>query len=550
VTTNVAALSVTASGSTTSRTLGDRLIDVVNVKDFGAKGDGSTDDTAAIQAAINAAFGPLSSPHGQGNPFLNKPLYFPAGNYIISSPLYLKNILGGHIYGAGDGSTQIFFVGTGAEGNSFSSEYPQFTPVFMIDGVAYTVFEGISLGCSQSSAPSTLTLTTSASTISGTTLTFSSVPVTVKAGMQVYDKTSPNAISAYVLSTTPTTVTLSSAVVSTVGNGDTIIFVSSRMGFYVYQSGSNGSTSGITFRNMNISAFGTGIFAGGQTTANCENCSVEDCQFNLCIYAAIRLVGFNTLNWQVIGGGTSQCGTVSTFVSNSIQGNGSAAYSVETGGITAIVNMSCSNGTDGIDIYQAGSQITTVLGGRSESFTSIICNGAAIECIGWQWGPTLADGQNCNVLDLTFSGEANLSNCQFGPNFTGSGTRLLAALGNQGVLTLENHSFTSNASQLALSGASNSRFYVRGAYVNFGGSNPTDATLFGSYTGKVIEYEPVKLTTVGNLPAANAKFDGLRGFVIDSNVTASGNFGAAVAAGASNHVPVYCDGGTPAWRIG
>jgi hypothetical protein len=212
--------------------------------------------------------------------------------------------------------------------------------------------------------------------------------------------------------------------------------------------------------------------------------------------------------------------------------------------------MSCSNGTDGIDIYQAGSQTMLISGGRSESFTSIICNGGAVECTGWQWGPTLSDGQNCNVLDLTFSGVANLANCQFGPSFTGSGTRLLAALGNQGVLTLENHSFSANANQMSLSGASNSQFYVRGAYVNSGALNPTAATLFASYTGKVIEYEPVKLTTVGNLPAANAKFDGLRGFVIDSNAAASGNFGAVVAAGASNHVPVYCDGGTPAWRIG
>jgi polygalacturonase len=37
----------------------------VNVKDFGATGDGSTDDTSAIQAAVTAA--------------ANKSLYIPAG---------------------------------------------------------------------------------------------------------------------------------------------------------------------------------------------------------------------------------------------------------------------------------------------------------------------------------------------------------------------------------------------------------------------------------------------------------------------------------------
>ena len=48
-------LPVRALGSTTSRTLSERFGDTVNVKDFGAAGDGIQDDTVAIQAAVNTS---------------------------------------------------------------------------------------------------------------------------------------------------------------------------------------------------------------------------------------------------------------------------------------------------------------------------------------------------------------------------------------------------------------------------------------------------------------------------------------------------------------
>ena len=70
---------VKSTGSTTARSLANRFADVVNVKDFGAVGDGVADDTAAIQAAFNACglFG-----------FVN----FPKAVYKISSSLNLTAI--------------------------------------------------------------------------------------------------------------------------------------------------------------------------------------------------------------------------------------------------------------------------------------------------------------------------------------------------------------------------------------------------------------------------------------------------------------------------
>lgn len=56
---------VTATGTTTARALPDRFAETISVKDFGAAGDGVTDDTAAIQAAINSGVKQLAAPSGK-----------------------------------------------------------------------------------------------------------------------------------------------------------------------------------------------------------------------------------------------------------------------------------------------------------------------------------------------------------------------------------------------------------------------------------------------------------------------------------------------------
>jgi hypothetical protein len=53
---NLGAGTVTSTGATTPRSLSDRSADTLSVKNFGAVGDGTTDDTAAFAAAINAAY--------------------------------------------------------------------------------------------------------------------------------------------------------------------------------------------------------------------------------------------------------------------------------------------------------------------------------------------------------------------------------------------------------------------------------------------------------------------------------------------------------------
>ena len=66
--------SVLATGTTTARLLADRAADVFNVLDFGVTGDGVTDDTTAIQAAIDAT--PIGGV-----------VFFPVGVYLITATL-------------------------------------------------------------------------------------------------------------------------------------------------------------------------------------------------------------------------------------------------------------------------------------------------------------------------------------------------------------------------------------------------------------------------------------------------------------------------------
>jgi hypothetical protein len=83
---------VTATGGTTSRTLASRANDWLSVKDYGAAGDGTTYDDAAVVAAIAAC------PTGGT-------VYFPKGTYRIQYTIQPNRYL--TLRGAGLGATRI-----------------------------------------------------------------------------------------------------------------------------------------------------------------------------------------------------------------------------------------------------------------------------------------------------------------------------------------------------------------------------------------------------------------------------------------------------------
>jgi hypothetical protein len=81
-----------------ARTLANRFADVLNVKDFGAVGDGIADDTTAIQVAITATT-------------TGKALFFPSGTYTFSTQLVFTT---NQIAIIGESSATTFLKYTGA----------------------------------------------------------------------------------------------------------------------------------------------------------------------------------------------------------------------------------------------------------------------------------------------------------------------------------------------------------------------------------------------------------------------------------------------------
>src|SRR5262249_2311261 len=88
-----------AIGAPTARTMPDPLSDIINVKDWGALGDGS-DCTSQLQAAIDYCLSTTG-----GKPAGGK-IFFPSGLYVIDSGL---------VVGSANPNARVMLVGSGAQ---------------------------------------------------------------------------------------------------------------------------------------------------------------------------------------------------------------------------------------------------------------------------------------------------------------------------------------------------------------------------------------------------------------------------------------------------
>lgn len=169
----------------------------------------------------------------------------------------------------------------------------------------------------------------------------------------------------------------------------------------------------------------------------------------------------------------------------------------------------------------------------SGTVTSVaVSPGAGIAVAG---GPITSNG----VITVTNTGVTRLT-AGTGITLTGNTGNILVSATTTGVTSvgITSNNLTVTSSPVVSAG-------------NIAVNIPNSISLSGNITSNnLIANMLVKSVAISfaSLPTAANAGAGTRAFISDGNLAASTNFGAAVAGGGSNNVPVYSDG--TAWRIG
>lgn len=452
---------------------------IINVKAFGAVGDGLTDDTVALQAAFNAAWGTRTAPFGIYNLYSNRAVYMPPGDYRVTGPLYITGTQGGKLFGDSALCTTISLVNP-MTGNlwrpipplTLSDPGAEICPLLSMNGCAFLTVEGLTLRqLSPIGAPANF--------------------------------------------------------------GTVAIW------FNNANHGGGGIASMPVFRNMTIENFQHGILVGyGEGPGgggNAENGTLFNVQFKNCTATCLQLGHFNVLNWNVFGGGATNCSHDTTMAPGVI-GNGLAAFQAFTGVLSVVAGVNMID--NGCDFY-VGVGPTSIMGGHSTSQLSVMAL-RSVSVTGFTFKPP--ESLNANPLDSSLGGCLSVAGCVFAPG-SNTGVGRLGNTGTLGRLVIDGFELGSNAAACSFWGAPS------GSVLDIRGVEPIGSQdLFANYTGKV-EYYPKGPTIYAAMPAA-PKFYGLRRIISDSPATS----GAITVGGGTNSVYAYCGATsdvdtTPAWHI-
>lgn len=571
-----------ATGASTPRSDPDRWADIFNVKDYGAKGDNTTDDYAAIQACFDAAFGPASSPHGNGGGYRNRAVYFPAGRYVVRTPLSVTAVWGGRIFGDGILSSSITFTGTiapvSAEG---------WCPTLWLNGCNYTTIQGLSF-----SGPS--------DTTNHSTVCIWWGPDGANGGSSAHGNTIIN------IFTQNTSYGIIHGSTNSAANSENT-YIGCNLNIHeigMYLSGGNTlnfrmigggattcSVAGIktnnnatvpilenvafdqNFCDVVLAAAGTAVLNGVRTesasfvqatSAIVMNCCIQNC-IGGTVTASEAATTFSIVGSIAPNAPTGAILTVTSINSGTIQptsiisGTGVTANSVVTSQLTGTPG---GIGTYAVNLSQTVSAGTTISG----TYGVLTVSNAGATII--RPGMVVYGSDGTNSLPASGLVQPTRVLSQLSGTPSGAGTYLLSATGTPG--NISSTTFTVRPVFLNQIGASLATV--------IGCGSPYDAVLMGSnnsllrvknnafldqplpglspdllkfYFGSIPEYDVDCLgaNVVANLPSTGlSSFKGCRMFVTDSNAAMTGNFGAVVAGSGSNAVPVTCDGTN--WRIG
>lgn len=151
------------------RILSDKLMDTVSVKDFGAKGDGITDDTAALKAAITCGASRVLVPAGRY--VITDTLSLPPGVWLLGEGVDYWDTYRpdeGRLIKSWSKGTHLVFTGSGSKNKQFlniSNERPTKT----IKGVAcyFTDFTNSDAQATEPATPRSMSIAVSVQAGSG-----------------------------------------------------------------------------------------------------------------------------------------------------------------------------------------------------------------------------------------------------------------------------------------------------------------------------------------------------------------------------------------------